>query len=158
MTTLIEISYISQAISSAAVVASLVFVGVQLRRNTKATRAASHHAITEALNHVNLVWARDPELARIWLDGKEDRQSLNAEERWRFDLILRAYLHVCETMYTQAALGAGDASIVRAEELGINHIFQSEGVKQWWRENPFGFSPKFRSYIDTVSRVLASAA
>ena len=156
--TLIEISYISQAISSAAVVASLVFVGVQLRRNTRVTRAASHHAITEALNHVNLVWARDPELARIWLDGKEDRQSLSEKERWRFDSILRAYLHVCETMYTQAALGTGDASIVRAEESGIKFIFQSDGVKEWWEENPFGFSPEFRGYIDTVRRGSASPA
>lgn len=146
--TLTQISQLAQAIGSAAVVASLIFVGIQLRQSTKTTRAASHHAITEALNRVNLVWARDKDLTRIFLAGCEDRQALTLEERWRFDAVLRAYLHVCETMYTQAALGAGDRDLVDAEEAGIKSVFRSAGVQAWWMDNPFGFSRQFRRHID----------
>jgi len=148
--TLAEISQISQTVGSAAVVASLIFVGVQLRQNTKATQASSHHAVSEALNRINLLWARNGDLARIWLLGMQDRGTLTPEERWRFDSTLRAYLHVCETMYMQAALGAGDSGIVIAEENGIKSVFSSAGVKEWWRENPFGFSPEFRNYVGKV--------
>ncbi len=150
MMTLAEISEISQAVGSAAVVASLIFVGVQLHQNTKATRASSHHAVSEALNQVNFLWARNGDLARIWLLGMQDRGALTPEERWRFDSTLRAYLHVCETMYMQAALGAGDAGIVIAEENGIKSVFSSASVKAWWGENPFGFSPEFRNYVGKV--------
>lgn len=148
--TLVDISQIAQAISSAAVVASLVFVGIQLNQNTKGTRATSHHAITEALNHINLIWARDAELARIWIAGSEGRHTLSCEERWRFDAVARAYMHVCETMYVQAALGAGDAGIVTAEENGIRSVFRSPGIREWWAENPFGFSNDFRRYVDRL--------
>ena len=144
---LAEISQISQSLGSAAVVASLIFVGSQIRQNTRATRAASHHAVSEALNRVNLLWARNKEMTRIWLAGMSDRGALTPEERWRFDSTVRAYLHVCETMYMQADLGAGDLGIVAAEENGIRTIFSSEGVKEWWAENPFGFSPEFRNYV-----------
>jgi hypothetical protein len=144
---LAEISQISQSLGSAAVVASLIFVGSQIRQNTRATRAASHHAVSEALNRVNLLWARNREMTRIWLAGMSDRGALTPEERWRFDSTVRAYLHVCETMYMQADLGAGDLGIVAAEENGIRTIFSSEGVKEWWAENPFGFSPGFRDYV-----------
>ena len=149
--TLAEISQISQTLGSAAVVASLVFVGVQIRQNTKATRAASHHAVSEALNQVNLLWARNSEVSRIWLSGLHDRSALTPEERWRFDSTVRAYLHVCETMYTQADLGAGDFGIVMAEENGIKAVFSSAGVTEWWAENPFGFSPKFRTYVKRLT-------
>lgn len=155
--TLADVSSISQAISSVAVVASLVFVGVQLRRNTMATRAASHHSITEALNHLNLVWARDEQLARIWLAGGKNREALTPEDRWRYDSVLRAYFHVCETMYTQAELGAGDSGIVAAEEAGIRFVFGMQGAREWWLENPFGFSPEFRRYIDALSHGEPSA-
>lgn len=74
--TLADVSQISQTIGSAAVVASLIFVGVQLHQNTKATRAASHHAVSEALNQVNLLWARNGEVSRIWLLGISDRAAL----------------------------------------------------------------------------------
>jgi hypothetical protein len=146
--TLAEISQISQTLGSAAVVASLIFIGFQIRQNAKATRAASHHAVSEALNRVNLLWARNSEASRIWLSGTSDRRALTPEERWRFDSTVRAYLHVCETMYTQADLGAGDFGIVTAEKNGIRTVFSSEGVREWWAENPFGFSPEFREYVE----------
>jgi hypothetical protein len=151
LVTLSDISQISQMVGSAAVVASLIFVGAQIRQNTKATRAQSHHAVSEALNQVNLLWARNNEAAGIWLSGMDDRQALTPEDRWRFDSMLRAYLHVCETMYTQADLGAGHSGIVVAEEAGIKFVFSSDGVKGWWRENPFGFSPEFRDYIEELT-------
>ncbi|MFZ0608807.1 MAG: hypothetical protein WBD53_13240 [Xanthobacteraceae bacterium] len=151
---LVEISQISQTLGSAAVVASLIFVGFQIRQNTKATRAASHHAVSEALNRLNLLWARNSEVTRIWLSGMSDRRALTPEERWRFDSTVRAYLHVCETMYTQADLGAGDFGIVTAEENGIKTVFSSGGVKEWWAENPFGFSPEFRDYVGRLIKPL----
>jgi hypothetical protein len=65
--------------------------------------------------------------------------------------MVRAYLHVCETMYTQADLGAGDFGIVKAEENGIKNVFSSDGVREWWAENPFGFSPEFREYVERLT-------
>jgi hypothetical protein len=147
---LAEIAQISQTIGSAAVVSSLMFVGIQIRQNTNTTRAVSHHAVSEALNRLNLLWARDGEAAKIWLRGTQDRGTLTLEDRWRFDSMVRAYLHVCESMYTQAELGAGDSGIVLAEEFGIRHVFESHGVREWWAENPFGFSCEFRSYINAL--------
>ena len=149
--TLGEITQISyQAISTAALVASLIFVAIQLHRNTNATRAASHHAVSEALNRVNLLWAQNGEVAQIWLRGMEDRASLTKEERWRFDATARAYIHVCETMFMQALLGAGDPGIVAAEVDGIRHVFSSASVRVWWAENPFGFSAQFRSHVEKL--------
>jgi hypothetical protein len=149
---LTEVSEIAQTLGSAAVVASLIFVGFQIRQNTKATRAASHHAVSEALNRINILWARNEDVTRIWLSGITNRQALTPQERWRFDSTVRAYLHVCETMYTQADLGAGDFTIVTAEENGIKAVFSSEGVKEWWAENPFGFSPDFRDYVGRLNK------
>ncbi len=148
LTTIYELS---QIVGSTAVVLSLVFVGVELRRSTKATRAASHHAVTASLNELNMVWAGSTEVAGLWLSGLRDRSALPPAERWRFDSMLRAYLHVCETMYVQAALGTGDGDIVTAEENGIRQVFASPGVRDWWNDNPFGFSSSFRAYVDAVT-------
>jgi hypothetical protein len=35
-----------------------------------------------------------------------DRGALTPEERWRFDSTVRAYPHVCETMYIGLTLAA----------------------------------------------------
>ncbi len=150
MPSLIAIYELAQIIGSTAVVTSIVFVSLELRRNTRVTRAASHHAITASLNTLNMFWAGDAEVTRIWLAGLSDRNALSLEERWRFDSILRSYLHVCETMFVQAVLGAGDDGIVTAEENGIRQIFASQSACDWWKDNPFGFSSAFRDYIDGI--------
>lgn len=150
MLLLSAIYQLAQIIGSLAVVMSLLFVGLELRRNTRVTRAASHHAVTASLNDLNMFWAGDAEVTRIWLAGLHDRSALPPEERWRFDSMLRSYLHVCETMFVQAALGAGDEGIVAAEENGIRQLFASHSARDWWHDNPYGYSTTFRTYIENL--------
>jgi len=150
--TLEELSYLSQIIGVAAIFASLVFVGLQIRQNTLATRAASHNAVSNALNDINRMFAENADLTKVWLAGMADRQALTPEERWRFDSTMRAYMHVCETMFIQVGLGAGEKSVLRAEEEGIKVAFASPGMRDWWAENPYGFCPEFRSYVAKLVR------
>lgn len=149
--TLENIYYVGQTIAVVALVLSLVFVGVQIRQNTRATRAASHNEVSNSLNEINRMFAENADLTRIWLAGAENRQALTAAERWRFDSTLRAYFHVCETMFMQARLGAGDKGVVAAEEGGIRAILASPGVKEWWMENPYGFCAEFRAYVEKLA-------
>jgi hypothetical protein len=150
--TLEEIYYVSQIVAVVGIFASLVFVGLQIRQNTRATRAASHNSVSDSLNEINRMFAENADLTKIWLAGMADRQALTAEERWRFDSTARAYMHVCETMFIQAGLGAGDKSVMHAEEEGIKMVFASPGMREWWAENPFGFCAEFRTYIAKLAK------
>ena len=75
--TLEAIYYIGQTIAVAAILVSLVFVGVQIRQNTKATKAASHHAITDSFNQINAIIGTNSESARVWRLGRESLEKLN---------------------------------------------------------------------------------
>ena len=145
--TIEDISNISQALAAIATVLGLVFVGYQIRQNTRATRAAAHHNVSDSLNELNLMFAGNGDVTRIWLVGMQDRKALSAEDKWRFDSVMRAYMHVCETMFVQSELGSGDDSIRLAEEEGIRTVMASPGPREWWDENPFGFGPEFRENV-----------
>ena len=142
-----NISDIAQALAAVATVLSLLFVGVQIRQNTRATRAAAHHSVSDSLNEMNRMFAENADLTKIWLTGMQDRKALSPEEKWRFDSVMRAYMHVCETMFVQTELGSGDDSIRLAEEEGIKTVMASPGSREWWDENPYGFCAEFRSYV-----------
>lgn len=149
--TLAELSDISQALGALAVFASLIFVGIQIRQNTSATRAASHHAVSDSFNELNRMFAESAEVTRIFIAGRQDRQALTEEERWRFDSAMRAYMHVCETMFIQAGLGVGDKGIWFAEQEGIRAILTFPGTREWWAENPYGFCAEFRAFVATLA-------
>lgn len=146
-----DIANIGQTLAAVATVLSLLFVGVQIRQNTRATRAASHNNVSNSLNEINRMFAENADLTKIWLAGMQDRSKLSDEERWRFDASARAYMHVCETMFVQAELGSGHEGVHLAEEKGMSTIMASPGVREWWAENPFGFCVEFRSYVAQVA-------
>lgn len=154
--TLEDIYYVGQTIAVVAIVGSLAFVGVQIRQNTRATRAASHNSVSDSLNEINRMFAENADLTKIWLAGLNDRAGLTAEDRWRFDSTLRAYMHVCVTMFIQAGLGAGDKGIMFAEEQGMRMVMRSPGPREWSDQNPYGFCTEFRAYVEGLAARKAS--
>jgi hypothetical protein len=146
--TLGELGSLGEFIAAIATLATLVYLAVQIRQNTLATRAGSHHAITDVMNKVNHLVVGDAEVARIWASGRADRSALNDEERERFDTLLLSYFHVFDTLHYQARVGTGDNELLLAEEKGFAHLLSQPGVRAWWEENPYAFSPAFRSYME----------
>ena len=63
-------------------------------------------------------------------------------------MMLLSYFHVFETMYYQADLGIGDKNLVTTEERSLRALFVTAGVREWWEENPYAYSPEFRGYVD----------
>lgn len=149
--TLEELAYISQIVGVAAVFASLIFVGVQVRQNTAVTRAALHQSFTAAMNHLNATMAQSPDLSRIWLTGAKDRMALNETERWQFDMLCLSYFHVFDTMHYQTRSGVGETKLLKAEENGLRTLISLPGIRSWWEENPYGYSAEFRAYAESLA-------
>lgn len=146
--TIQDLGSIGEFVAAIATIATLIYLAVQIRYNTQATRSSSFHAISDSMNHVNIAVAQTPELARIWLAGSTDRASLSQEERHQYDLILLSYFHVFETVHYQARVGAGERDLVLAEERSLAALLETPGVRAWWAENPYAFGPEFRSYLE----------
>jgi len=107
-----DLGSLGEFIGSIAVLVTLIYVALQIRYNTHATRAASHHAITDAL--------------------------------------MRTDMHVCDTMYYQAQVGAGDDGLWQAEQRYLGTILTSRGGGQWLRENSLSISAGFGSAIKEI--------
>lgn len=146
--TIQELGSLGELVAAIATVATLIYLALQIRRNTQATRAGSFHAISDSMNHVNVSVAQNPELARIWVVGSADRGTLSEQERLQYDNVLLSYFHVFETMHYQARVGAGERNLLVAEERSLAALFSTPGVREWWSENPYAFGPEFRSYLE----------
>jgi len=146
---ILELGAIGELVGGVAVIASLVYVGLHIRRNTAVTRAASHHAFTDSINQINLEMVRDPVVADLWLRGSEDRSALDVNERWRFDALMLSLFHVFETLFFESQVGAGDQHLTAAEERSLLALFSSTGITEWWAANPYSFSDEFRHYVES---------
>ncbi len=136
---------------------SLVFVGFQIRQNTITTRAVSHHTMTDALNQINFAIVKDEAVANLWSSSLKDRSSLGEVKIDQFDALIRAYMHVCDTMCYQAQVGAGDQGLWEAEERYLGIILNSNGGASWWEEHSSSVSSDFRKAIEDILPRYASS-
>ena len=149
--TIQDLGSLGELIAAVATLATLIYLALQIRQNTRSNQAASFHAIYDSMNHVNVSVIQNSELTRVWLAGSQERSALNPEELHKFDFTLLSYFHVFETLHYQARLGAGDQDLVIAEERSIRNLLLLSGVREWWSENPYAFGPEFRSHIDGLA-------
>jgi hypothetical protein len=145
--TIEQLGSVGEVAAALATIATLFYLANQIRQNTRATRAASFHGVTDSMNHVNVAVAQSPQLTQVWTTGVADRDSLDAEERHQFDLLLLSYFHVFETVHYQARMGAGEGDLLIAEERSLLFLLSNQGVWNWWKDNPYAYGPEFRDYI-----------
>ena len=89
--TLEEIYFISQIIAVLGIMLSLIFVGLQIRQNTRATRAASAFEVNRMWAELNLEAARNGEYAQIvrkLFDPATDVEAFADEEKARAELMI----------------------------------------------------------------------
>jgi hypothetical protein len=150
--TLEQIYYISQIAAVVGIFASLIFVGLQVRQNTKALKASSHHAITDSFNAINNLVLSDPKVARIMRLTLAGSEEMDEDERVSADYMLLANMRIFETLYYQYKNGTLDKKLFDAELKTLRWVVTLPGLLAWWPVNPISLSDEFRAFIDGLIR------
>lgn len=146
--TLEQASLVAQIISAIAVIASLVFVGVQLRQATAAIRASSseaHAALYTELVHSII---DNGDFARIWATGLRDPKSLGEEDWIRFVAYSSALFRQYESSRVQWQKGRLDDEHWRTVEQQAISFGHLPGLKAAWSLRGHWYSPDFRAWFE----------
>ena len=149
------ITAVGELVGAAAVVISLAYLAIQVRQNTRSTRAASFHAVTDSFNQLNSIVAQDESLARIFQLRLQDIEQLDPLERIRFDFFILSACRIFETLFYQSRQGIGEQALWKAEEATMRSLLDNPGIRDWW-QCPFRFTPEFRGYVDKLIEAQAA--
>ena len=148
--TLEQVFFVSQILAAIAIVASLLFVGFELRHGTRATRAQIHQNITLGWLSVGPMIADNSRIFAAGIAADETAfKAMPNEEKLAFLAIAFAFFKHYENMYEQQKEG-----FIRAEdwEAWARHMFmywRMPGVQVWWRYRGAAFAPDFRRFLET---------
>lgn len=140
-------------IAAIAVVASLVFVGVQIKASVRQASVDSYSTITSLwTNFTNAVAAND-ETWRIFHSGIHDYDSLPDVDRARFNFLIGMYFGIQDTVMVHEGLGVWKNTETYERILEESYrMFTMPGVQSWWRQNKGRvFAPRVEAYL--VKRV-----
>src|SRR6476661_4903372 len=147
-----QISYLAQIVASLGVVMSLVFVGLQIKQNTRALERTEHNSTMEQWTVIRQAIAQNRDIAELMTAGLQGERVLDAADQLRLEQMLQenawAAFHIWDR--TQRGIFPKGTFEVTGGAL-LNTLLRTPGGESWWRKSKhIGFHPGFVSDVDAV--------
>ena len=142
------IGAIGEVAGAIGVIATLLYLAVQIRQNTKSIKGATLDAITERKQY-ELRWSSD--IAPAWRKSLMDPDNLTEIESWQITEWMTACFVARQNEYYQFKQGLLDDESWAASEKIIRMALGSDWQRNWWKQfAPSAFSESFITLVETV--------
>jgi hypothetical protein len=143
-----ELADIGQIIGGFAVVGSLIFVGLQIRQNTKSSRAATLQLNTDFwLNYMLTV--ADPKFRNIYAMGASGHDDLDQSQFGQFFLLCRASFMGLENQHYQYRYGLLDSGAYVGYQTTIREqVAAFPGIRAMWQLVRHAYGSHFVAFMD----------
>jgi len=135
------------------VVASLIFVGLEVRQSAAATRAATAQEVTSAFRDLNLAMATDAELSGLITKYRTNPEEASEVEKTQLMAFNRALFHIWSNAYYQNLNGTIDPQIYEGMVSEVS-TYARAGIRSifWaWESQSFIYPEAFRAFMDSIA-------
>lgn len=141
-------AYVSQIAGAVAVVASLIYLALQVRHANVLSRAQTRQSMMELTQEQLLLQVTDP---AIWL-GVFSKTPHSLEEKVKVNMWLTLFMRQREYEWLTYKEGIMDAKMFHAYAGVISVILGTERNRRWWalRREVKEFDPAFMDYVDDL--------
>ena len=143
-----QASYLSQILGAFAVLASLLFVGLQIRQNTQSQKVVAVSTLAGAIAAINVPAMQSPALGEALAKAMQDWRSASREQRVLAHFFLFSYFKLAENAWYQHRHGVLEPMQWVGWETMLRAFYNSPGVQSvWWPRRRRAYSPEFQTYL-----------
>lgn len=147
-----QLSYLAQIVASVGVIASLIFVALQIKHNTGALQRNEHNSTMAQWTVIRMAIAKHRDIAELMTAGLEGESALDAADQLRLEQMLQenawASFHIWER--TQRGIFPRGTFEATAGPLLCGLLTTARGETWWSTAKHIGFPPGFVSDVDAV--------
>jgi hypothetical protein len=143
---------VAEIIAAAGVIASLIYLAIQIRQSTKVARAETTKDLYLASRSAILEIAANDELTKIWTDIRQF-ESEDVARRYAF---YQSFFRLYELQFNLARQGLLDESIARSYTLVIRMFAGTIYFEDYWNKARGEFNETFASYVDEQLQSISS--
>lgn len=144
---------IAEIVGAGGVIASLIYLAIQIRQSTKVSRAEMTKDLYLASRTAIMDIASNDVLAKI---STEVRQFEN-EDLMRRNMFYQSFFRLYELQYNLNTQGLLDAEIARSYELIIQMWAKTIYFSDYWSRHRGEFNEAFAEYVDAQFAKVTSA-
>lgn len=143
-----DLGAIGEIIGAAAVVASLLYLAVQIRQSSRIAKASTTQALLGYSAQMNTAAAGDiaPVMAKVLSD-----QELAPSEKYQYFVYMLAAFAQCWQAHHQYVNGMLEREVFEAYERRTLSFLARPSARDFWERNRFRFSTTFCEYVDALA-------
>ena len=142
------VSAISGLVAAIFVGLSVVYLALQIKASTQASRSQTYQLATSALAEMAGIIGSDRERARIFRIGMVEPAALTEDEFTQFGYLGISLFRRFENVFFQYQSGMIDEDFWVGHRDNILWFFRRPGTQVWWKDRKFAFSARFREFLD----------
>ena len=152
--TIMELGALGEFVGSIGVIATRVYLAIQIRQNSAATKAQAVQTTSDKMVDISLAMAADGFWSDLVNRAQVDYRELSADERNRVGWLWFAVMRGQETLYHHYLQGNVDAKVWDSYAQAIRQNVKMRGFRQWWAINAdsYPFAADFQAYVDEAVR------
>lgn len=140
---------IGQLIGAVGVIASLVFVGIQVRQSVRAAKATAFQGLASTIISVNLSHIDNPEILEV-IDRAGKGEPLTAEEHRLYVPLILSAVRLAQSAHYQVQLGLLERSKLESVVYNLVRHLKTDAGRAIWTELGSRSDTHFREYIDSL--------
>ena len=141
---------LGEMIGGLGIIVSLIYVGLQIKQNTKATQVAASQAFVDSHGAVVLPVAYNKEFRDIYWRGLSGLSNLQGNELAAFSAWTVQAFRAWESFYYQWQAGAFDDHLWSGFKMQFCALLGQSGIREMWKMRQTHFSVEFQEYVDQI--------
>jgi hypothetical protein len=143
-----EFAWLGATMSGVGVLASIIYVSIQIRNNTRAVRASAFQQVVNSFAAISFDIAKDKKLVDLYLRAGKDFAALDELERAQYSLMLLSFLRRAENVFFQTEIRMLYTEHWSGIRESIKTIMAPPGARTCWSEMRNRLNAEFRVVID----------
>jgi uncharacterized membrane protein len=145
-----KIALLVEVLGGIAILISLVFVGIQLKENTKATRSSTATATIDTMTNWYVTMGANAETSASFYRFLANPESMTKEERIQHIYNFHGLFLAFQNSYYLSLEGTLDERIPKSLNQVIYGVKDQPGFKLYWKSRKSIFFEEYREYVDDL--------
>jgi hypothetical protein len=141
---------LTEILGALAVVISLIFVGVQINENTRATKSAMASAMVDTSSAWYVELGNSEEASSVLFFFLTDPDSLTDAQRFQATMNLHGLFLVFQNSFYLVEEGTLETEVLHSLTQVVDGVKEQPGLLLYWKQRRYTFSEQFQNYVDSI--------
>ncbi len=147
---IMELRAIGELVGGVAVLATLIYLAVQVRQGNRVGSRESYRAWVSEVNKVLFEPQRDPEFMEVFQRANHEWDSLSPRDQGRVNAVYAPLFLLFQEVFSQSEKGDVEDHLTRQIDTIAATVVQMPGTATWWRLNEALYPPSFCSHMNEL--------